>query len=219
VLEELKGRVEEAIQESVVMARKGRRYVDHVKTRLEFGSKDSEASSYKDAVGTAPGRWQTAAEELREERESEDEAGGPSRVSSGDLLDFMHGFGHMQANDSGWPVFDGRFASYPRFKKEWRAYRETYHSAVNNDLAARALRDKCVKGDALRMVSHLDDLQEIWETLDTCYERPEKYMEEALRPVVDFRRYKVTDNAAVREFYSLLRLLLREPWGSAGWAS
>ncbi len=86
---------------------------------------------------------------------------------------------------AGWPVFDGGYASYPRFKKEWRAYRETYHSAVNNDLAARALRDKCIKGDALRMISHLDDLREIWETLDTCYERPEKYMEEALRPIVD----------------------------------
>jgi hypothetical protein len=200
VPEELKGRVEEAIQESVVMARKGRQYVDHVKTRLEFGSKDSEASSYKDAAGAAPGQWQTAAEELGEESESEDETDEPSGVNSGDLLDFMRGFGHMQANDSGWPVSDGRYASYPRFKKEWRAYRETYNSAVNNDLAARALRDKCVKGDALQMISHLDDLREIWETLDTCYERPEKYMEEALRPIVDFRRYKITDNAVVREF-------------------
>ncbi len=209
VPEELKGRVEEAIKESVVMAKKGRKYVDHVKTRLEFGSKDSESSSYKDAMGAAPGRWQTAAEELGEESESEDEADGPAGVSSGDLLDFMHGFGHMQANDSGWPVFDGRYASYLRFKKEWRAYRETYHSAVNNDLAARALRDKCVKGDGLRMISHLDDLREIWETLDTCYERPEKYMEEALRPIVDFRRYKITDNAAVREFYSLLRAAIK----------
>jgi hypothetical protein len=172
VPEELKGRVEEAIQESVVMAKKGRRYVDHIKTRLEFGIKDSESSSYKGAAGAVPGRWQTAAEELGEESESEDEAGGPHGVSSGDLLDFMRSFGHMQANDSGWPIFDGRYASYPRFKKEWRAYRETYHSVVNNDLAARALRDKCKKGDALRMVSHLDDLQEIWETLDTCYERP-----------------------------------------------
>jgi hypothetical protein len=182
VPEELKGRVEEAIQESVVIVKKGRRYVDHVKTRLEFGSKDSESSSYKGATGAVPGRWQTAAEELGEESESEDEADGPHGVSSGDLLDIMRGFGHMQANDSGWPTFDGRYASYPRFKKEWKAYRETYHSAVNNDLAAKALREKCIKGDALRMVSHLDDLQEIWETLDTCYERPEKYMEEALRP-------------------------------------
>jgi hypothetical protein len=130
-------------------------------------------------------------------------------MASGDLLDFMRGFGHMQANDSGWPVFDGRYASYPRFKKEWRAYRETYHSAVNNDLAARALRDRCLRGDALQMVSHLDDLREMWETLDTCYERPEKYMEEALRPIVDFRRYKVTDSAAVREFYSLLRAAVK----------
>jgi hypothetical protein len=59
------------------------------------------------------------------------------------------------------------------------------------------------------MVSHLDDLQEMWETLDTCYERLEKYMEEALRPIVDFRRYKVTDSAAVREYYSLLRAAIK----------
>jgi hypothetical protein len=211
--EELKDRMEEAKKESVVMVTKGRRYVDHVKTRLEFGSKDSESGSYKGATGAVPGRWQTAAEELgevfEEESESEDEVNEAHGMTSGDLLDFMRGFGHMQANDSGWPAFDGRYASYLRFKKEWRAYRETVHSAVNNELAARALRDKCLKGDALRMVSHLDDLREMWETLDTCYERPEKYMEEALRPIVDFRRYKITDSAAVREFYSLLRAAIK----------
>jgi hypothetical protein len=148
VPEELMGRVEQAIQDSVVMAQKGRRYVDHVKTRLEFASKDSESGSYKGATGggAAPGRWQTAAEELREEDESEDEAGGPYGGGSEGLLDIMHGLGHMQANDSGWPTFDGRYASYQRFKKEWKAYRETYHSAVNNDLAAKALRDKCIRG-------------------------------------------------------------------------
>ncbi len=64
VPEELKDRVEEAMKESVVMATKGRRYVDHVKTRLEFGSKDSESGSYKGAAGAIPVKWQTAAEEL-----------------------------------------------------------------------------------------------------------------------------------------------------------
>jgi hypothetical protein len=59
------------------------------------------------------------------------------------------------------------------------------------------------------MVSHLDDLQEIWETLDTCYERPEKYMEEVLWPIVKFRRYKITNSAAIREFYSLLRAAIK----------
>ncbi len=179
--EELKDRVEEAMRESVVMATKGRRYMDHVKTRLEFGSKDSESSSYKGATGAIPAKWQTTAEELgdvfeEEQSEPEDETDVVQGVNSRDLLDFMRGFGHMQANDSGWPAFEKRYASYPRFKKEWKAYRETYHSAVNNDLAARALRDKCLKGDAFQMVSHLDDLWEMWETLDTCYERPEKYV-------------------------------------------
>jgi hypothetical protein len=104
---------------------------------------------------------------------------------------------------------DGRYASYPQYKKEWAAYRETYHSVVNDDLAAKTLREKCVKGDALRMVSHLDDLQEIWDTLDTCFERPEKYMEEALRPIMEFRKYKAADSGAVREFYSILRAAIK----------
>jgi hypothetical protein len=98
---------------------------------------------------------------------------------------------------------------YPRFKKEWVAYRLTYHSAVSDDLAARTLRSKCLKGEALQMVSHLDDLREMWETLYACYEKPSKYAEEALRPIVEFRRYKAFDSAAVREFYSLVRAAIR----------
>jgi hypothetical protein len=139
----------------------------------------------------------------------EDEAAGTRRAAPRYLVDFMRSFGQMLANDSRWPTFDGRYVSYPRFKKEWGAYRQTYHSAVSDDLAARTLRDKCLQGDALQMVSHLDDLREMWETLDTCYERPDKYMEEALRPIVDFRRYKISDSAAVREFYSLLRAAIK----------
>ncbi len=80
---------------------------------------------------------------------------------------------------------------------------------MSDDLAARTLRDKCLQGDALQMVSHLNDLREMWETLHTCYERPDKYMEEALRPIVEFRRYKIADSAAVREFYSLLRAAIK----------
>ncbi len=53
--EELKDRMEEAVKESVVMATKGRRYMDHVKTGLDFGSKDSESSGSRAAAGAAPG--------------------------------------------------------------------------------------------------------------------------------------------------------------------
>ncbi len=204
---ELKERVEQAMQDSAMMAKKGKRYVDHVKARLEFISKDSESGSSKGPTGEGPmpGRWRTVAEELGEE----DEVAETNRAGPESLVDVMHGWSQLKANDSGWPTFDGRYASYPRFRKEWKAYREIYHPAVNNDIAAKALRDKCNKGDALRMVSHLDDLQEIWETLDTCFERQEKYMEEVLQPIVEFRRYKIVDCAAVREFYSLLRAAIK----------
>ncbi len=59
------------------------------------------------------------------------------------------------------------------------------------------------------MVGHLDDLREMWETLDICYERPGKYAEEALKPIDNFRKYKVIDSEAVREFYSLVRAAVK----------
>ncbi len=126
-----------------------------------------------------------------------------SRADPESLTSVLRGWGQLKANDSGWPTFDGRYASYPRFKREWIAYRETYYSVVNNDLAAKALRDKCIKGDALRMVSHLDDLQEIWETLDTCFERPEKYMNEVLRPIVEFKKYSIGSRTALQSGNSI----------------
>ncbi len=41
--------------------------------------------------------------------------------------------------------------------------------------------------------------------MDTCFDLPEKYIAEALEPVVKVRNYKMFDNGAIREFYSLLR--------------
>jgi hypothetical protein len=95
------------------------------------------------------------------------------------------------------------------FPKNIQRKKKTYHSVVNNDLVAKVLREKCIKGDALRMVNHLDDLQEIWDTLDTCFERPEKNMEEVLWPKVVFKKYRATDSCAVSEFYSLLRAAIK----------
>jgi hypothetical protein len=68
VPESLKDRVEEVMKETVAVAAKGRRYVDHVRARLDF-SKDSESSSSRAAAGAAPGGWRTVAEELGEELE------------------------------------------------------------------------------------------------------------------------------------------------------
>ncbi len=51
----------------------------------------------------------------------------------------------------------------------------------------------------------MEGLSEIWDTLDTCYERPKKYMAEALKAIVEFRRYRIVDSGAIREFYSWLR--------------
>jgi hypothetical protein len=88
-------------------------------------------------------------------------SGEGSPPAATDLAALLRGWGQLRANDSGWSTFDGLYASYSRFKTERVAYRETYHSIVNDDLSAKTLREKCVKGDAHKMISHLDDLGEI----------------------------------------------------------
>jgi hypothetical protein len=66
-----------------------------------------------------------------------------------------------------------------------------------------------VKGDTHKMIGHLEELREIWDTLDICYERPEKYMEEALKPILELRKYRLFYNGAIREFYSILRATIK----------
>jgi hypothetical protein len=94
---------------------------------------------------------------------------------------------------------------YPRFRKEWWAYRQTYHGHIRDELVCPSLKERSLASNVRLLVNDIDDLHEAWNTLDTCFDRPEKYISETLDPVVKFRSYKAFDNGAIREFYSLLR--------------
>jgi hypothetical protein len=76
---------------------------------------------------------------------------------------------------------------------------------VRDELVCCSLKEKSLASNVRVLVNDIDDLREAWNTLDTCFDRPEKYISEALNPVVKFRSYKAFDNGAIREFYSLLR--------------
>ncbi len=123
----------------------------------------------------------------------------------GELSALMRGMMNAQANDSGWPTFSGKYEEYPRFCKEWWAYRQTYHGHVRDELVCRSLKERSVASHVRLLVNNIDDLREVWNTLDTCFDRPDKYISEALDPVIRFRSYKAFDSGAIREFYSLLR--------------
>jgi hypothetical protein len=76
---------------------------------------------------------------------------------------------------------------------------------VRDELVCRSLKERSLASSVKVLVNDIDDLQEAWNILDTCFDRPEKYIAEALEPIVKFRSYKMFDNGAIREFYSLLR--------------
>ncbi len=76
---------------------------------------------------------------------------------------------------------------------------------MRDELVCRSLKEKSLASHFRLLVNDIDDLREAWDTLNTCFDRPDKYISEALDPVIKFRSYKAFDSGAIREFYSLLR--------------
>jgi hypothetical protein len=110
--------------------------------------------------------------------------------AGGELSTLMWNLMGAQANDSRWPTFSGKYVEYPRFRKEWWAYRRTYHGHVRDELVCRSLKERSLASNVRLLMNDIDDLREAWNTLDTCFDWPEKYISEALDPVVKFRSYK-----------------------------
>ncbi len=51
-----------------------------------------------------------------------------------------------------------------------------------------ALKDRSLSREAV--VGDIEDLDKVWDTLNTCYNRSEKYITEALDPIIKFQRYQ-----------------------------
>ncbi len=110
---------------------------------------------------------------------------GPLTGPGGKVADLIRCLARVRANDSGWPMFDGKYLENPPFRKEWWAYRQTWAWHVRDELVCRALKERSLANSVRILVS--EGLQEAWDTLDTCFDRPKKYIIEAIDPIVKLR--------------------------------
>jgi hypothetical protein len=76
---------------------------------------------------------------------------------------------------------------------------------------SKGLKEKSVIAEIKVMIGNTEDHHEIWSMLDVCNEHLEKYLAEALLPIVNFRRDRVFHNVAIKEFDSLFRATV---WGA-----
>jgi hypothetical protein len=74
---------------------------------------------------------------------------------------------------------------------------------MHDELVCWALKKKSLTGSARAMVNDIEELHKVWDMLNTRFNCPEKYIVEALDPIVKFRKYKAFENST--EFYSVLR--------------
>jgi hypothetical protein len=69
---------------------------------------------------------------------------GMQAYEGNDLAALLRDLGRAHANDAGWPLCKGKYVEYPGFRREWRAYRRTYHTHVRDKLVCRTLAEKCL---------------------------------------------------------------------------
>jgi hypothetical protein len=69
-----------------------------------------------------------------------------------------------------WPELNGKYISYPSFKKQWWAYRGNYLEMAGDSMVAKSLKEKCINVEVKLVFENIVDLQEICSTLDICYE-------------------------------------------------
>jgi hypothetical protein len=101
---------------------------------------------------------------------------GPLQGAGGEVADLVRCLAGTQANDSGWPTFNGKYEEYPRFRKVWWAYRQTYHGHVKEELACRNFKERSLASSVWILVNDIEDLREAWDTLDMCFDRLERYI-------------------------------------------
>ncbi len=85
----------------------------------------------------------------------------------------LKGLGRAQANDAGWLLFDGTYVTYPQYKKEWWAYRRSYHAHVRDELVCQTLKEKEPGPIHEGPGRDVEDMSEVWDIFDSYYARPE----------------------------------------------
>ncbi len=50
------------------------------------------------------------------------------------MVDLICCLSGAQASDNDWPTLKGKYVEYPRFRKEWWAYRRMYDEHVRDEL-------------------------------------------------------------------------------------
>ncbi len=70
----------------------------------------------------------------------EEKGRGGLPAADNDLAMLQRSLGGAKGNESGWPTFKGRCVGYPKFKKEWWAYRSSYHAHMRDVLLCQALK-------------------------------------------------------------------------------
>ena len=111
---------------------------------------------------------------------------------------------------SKWPKFDETYASYPLFKRNWRSHAKAYHSGVDEIVLVKAFRDNSVSEKLAKRLRFHRKMGSLWEELDSTFLRPDKFVEDLLRPVLEQRHLKDYQVSDLEDYYNLVLYSLEE---------
>jgi hypothetical protein len=82
----------------------------------------------------------------------------------------------MEVNSDGspekWPHFDGTYAGYPAFKREWKSMLKRFRQQISQEETLRIFRRKCLNNPQAGLIGKVESMSEAWAILDAIFSDP-----------------------------------------------
>ncbi len=71
--------------------------------------------------------------------------------------------------NSGYPYFDGTLKDYPKFRRRWHTFQDTYHKATPHRELVNLFRENCLEKKVADRLRSAETMAGCWRVLDPFY--------------------------------------------------
>ena len=107
--------------------------------------------------------------------------------------------------NSRYPYFDGTLKDYPKFRRRWHTFQDTYHKATPQRKLVNLFRENCLEKKVADRLRCEETMAGCWRVLDPFYSRPTQYAQDLMSEITATRKIQYSEYERLFEYYALIR--------------
>jgi len=170
--------------------------------RREVSMGDREPPGFRRAVPLRPGRSSSREKAYSDSQRDVNEGTINVLRSMHAKLMTMQG---QTGKNSGYPYFDGTLKDYPKFRRRWHTFQDTYHKATPQRELVNLFRENCLEKKVADRLRCEETMAGCWRVLDPFYSRPTQYAQDLMSEITATRKIQYSEYERLFEYYALIR--------------